>query len=531
MASFDPGELNMIMNRGFEGSPQPLIPVYVNRVSAEGITYYKMMQDGQNLLTIGEISAWCAGSLSGTRDIFFSSVVANAPDDPYNGAAGVRVTWWGQDGAGRLNLKIIDKDGNVLPNINYDCWYYKENVVEEYKGMATLTFAWSRHHNQLMFAVKCTSMHIKNTDFNDANAVQWVNGTQWTDNQPFYYWYHQNDSGYYDPDNEVPEIDSGGGGGSWYRPSDSIGFSGLPSLDILSFGMVSMYKMTSAEMQSLAAYLWTDDFFDNIIKNWQDPFQNIINIAFVPMGAEITSSAAIVQIGNKPTGVSGGKLSKSLYEKDFGQINLQELYRNFADYAPYTKLRIYLPGAGVRELNPDDYMDGSLHLKAFIDLFSGTCVYQLMSIRHGRSHIVDHYEANLLTQIPITGANFIDAYKSKINGAMQIASGAVSGNPAPVISGMVEGITAKPSYEKSGGVSGAAMRLSVQSPYIFFDTPQLRQAKNFRELHGYVSNIYAKLGDCTGFTSIKYMDPSGLKAPDTVKDRIISKLTDGVYIK
>ena len=46
-----------------------------------------------------------------------------------------------------------------------------------------------------------------------------------------------------------------------------------------------------------------------------------------------------------------------LYEKDFGQINLQELYRNFADYAPYTKLRIYLPGAGVRELNPDDYMD------------------------------------------------------------------------------------------------------------------------------------------------------------------------------
>ena len=127
MASFDPGELNMIMNRGFEGSPQPLIPVYINRVTEEGIQYHRMMQDGQNLMTIGEISAWCAGSLSGTRDIFFSSVVANAPDDPYNGAAGVRVTWWGEDGNGRLNLRILDQDGNVLPNINYNCYYFKES--------------------------------------------------------------------------------------------------------------------------------------------------------------------------------------------------------------------------------------------------------------------------------------------------------------------------------------------------------------------------------------------------------------------
>ena len=556
MASFTPDELNIIFSRGFEGTTGPLIPTKVDRQSYWGIPYYKPQEVPQMVLEIGDVDAFCAGSISFTRDIWFSTVTVNAPYDPYNGAKGIRVRVFAEGGQGRVNIKYLDADGNVLPAVNYDGYLQKESVGLRYFGNVYLSLCYNTYQNEMLFGMVVDLLQDMNASMLvTLLPVVWVNGTQWTDNQPWVYWMRQNTSGYYDPEEEVPGLGEGGGGGGWYRNSDTVGFSGLPSLDVLAFGFVSMYQLTAGEMTSLATYLWSDNFIENIKKAWQDPFQNIINVSFVPLNNELTGASGTIKIGNCSSGITGNKLSKSLYEKDFGSINLKELYCNFADYAPFTKLRIYLPGAGVRDINPDDYMDGSIHLKAYIDLFSGTCVYQLLSQRHGRTHVVDHYEANIMTQIPITGRNFIDAYKSVINGVATIASGAVTGQALAVpykkagarkraqreaaiqnnaIDTAVDTgnnlLNIKPSYEKTGSVSGSAMRLSVQTPYIFFDTPQLRQASNFRQLHGYTSNLYARLGDCTGYVSVKYIDLKGINAPDEVKERILSSLTNGIHI-
>lgn len=532
MASFTPDEKNIVLTRGFEPADGfvPLVPVESHEKMFDGFRFYEYSGPPQQIYEIGDIADWCNGNIHKSA-IFWVSAVTAESEDYYNGSKKISVTI-GDNGAGHGTIVVRYLDENDIPNASY---YYGEcrNITPDfiYSGTCYLCLAFWRgnlvftYSYGLIMARNYTPMKLVSV-----NAFDVVNPSTWDDNQPFKYWYDGNDSGYYDMEEEVPALEPGGGGGGWYRPSDTIGFSGLPSLDVLAFNMVSMYKMTAAEMSALSTYLWSNDFITNIQKNWQDPFQNIINLAFVPLSSELTTSSAYVKIGNVTTTCSGARLTKSLYEKDFGSINMKELYKNFADYAPYTKLRIYLPGAGVRELNPDDYMDGSIHLKAYIDLFNGTCVYQLLSIRHGRQHIVDHYQANILTQIPVTGANFINAYASIINGAAQMASGVVSGNPAGVIGGATSIMTAKPTYEKSGSVTGSAMRLSVQSPYIFFDTPQLRQPTNFRQLNGYTSNIYARLGDCTDYVRVKYMDISGINAPDNIKQKILDSLYKGVHI-
>lgn len=527
MASFTPEQKDIILNRGFQGAEgnPPLIPVESHEISFDGFYFYEYNTLPQQIYNIGDIVEWCDGNINKSA-IFWVSAITAESEDYYNNSVEIAVTI-GNDGNGKgtIRIQFADKDDN--PNIsNYEGMVSKTSSGGDflYSGNCYLCLAFVRGEllftvsHELITALNYTPMRVVTTQ-----GFTVVNGTQWGANQPFLYWMEQNNSDYYDPEAQVPEIEEGGGGGGFYRPSDTNWFSGLPALDILDFGIVSQYQVNTAAMMNLALYLWSDNFIDNIKKAWASPFENIINLSFVPLNSEIVGSNANIEIGNINTGVESKRIKKSLYAKDFGSINLKELYNNFADYSPYTKLSIYLPGCGIKNLNPDDYMDGTIYLIGYIDLFSGTIVYQTGSVRHGKRHIVDHYEGNIQTSIPITGANYFSAYQSAINGLAQMGSGNILGAANNFMN-------IKPDYGKASGVSGSAMRLSLQKPYIFFDTPQLKQAKQFRQLYGYVSNQYEKLGNCTGYVSIKYIDLSGVNAPESVKDRILEKLRAGVHI-
>lgn len=557
MASFTPDELNIVLNRGFQGETQPIIPVVANRMTYYGIPYTKCEEQPQPIVDIGEVDDFIAGNINFTRDFWVSAVTVNAELDPYDGAKAIRITVDGDGTQGHVNIRYLDEQGNVLPQVNYNGYFLKEVSDIRYIGHVWLALTYFTRDSEILFGMFCPMIVNKNTGTPiDSLPVQLVNGTQWTPNQPWVYWMEQNTSDFYDPEAQVPELESGGGGGGFYRSSDTDWFSPLPSLNILSFGFISQYKLSAADATSLANYLWSDSFIDNIKKAWQSPFENIISLAIMPLNNEIATTQAVIKIGNLDSSITSDKLTVNLVKKNFGSINLKELYNNFADYAPFTRLNLYIPAVGIKTVNPDDYMDGELHLEANIDTFSGTIVYQLGSIRHGRQHIVDQYEGNISCQIPITGNSFIDMYKNIISGIATVASGAVSGSAlaVPLAKGASQASKAmrtaqqientidtgaaastgilnlKPNYEKTGSVTGSAMRLSMQTPYLFFDTPQLAQGKNFRQLHGYTSNLYRKLEDCTGFVSVKYIDLSGVNAPESVKDRILEKLRAGVHI-
>ena len=522
MPNFTPDQLNAVLNRGFKGEPFPIVPVVVNRVS-DPTPYYQAVSTPQNLLNLGTCSDISSGLYVIDQDLWSTDEITT--EDYYNTFNSINCTVTGSF----VEIKYMHDFNTQLPprtgNSFTDEVHLGPTTLKK-MGNVYLTFVYSNYDNRLHFAI-CYEMLVNISvipvDPIATNVIEFISDTTWGDNLPWLYLYEQGDPDWYDVESQVPDLPEGGGGGGFYRPSDTIGFSGLPSLDILSFGIVHMYKLGSTDAQGLSAFLWSDSFYDNIIKNWQSPFDNIISLAFVPLNAEIPVTSGTISIGNVSTGVTSAKISSSLIEKDFGSINFKELYCNFADYAPYTKLKIYLPMVGVRDINPDDYMDGRCYLKCYIDIFTGTCVYQLLSQRHGRQHVVDHYQGSIRTEIPITGRNFIDAYKAVINSAASIASGNVTGTMSSLLD-------IKPTYQKSGSVSGSAARLSVKVPYVFFDTPQLRQGTNFRQLHGYVSNTHQKLGDCTGFVSVKYIDLSGLNAPEAVKDSILNKLYKGIHI-
>lgn len=416
MASFTPEQKDIILNRGFQGAEgyAPLIPVNSHRIYFDGISFFEYDTVPQQIYNIGDIVEWSNGNIHKSA-IFWVSAVTAESEDYYNNSVEIAVTI-GDDGNGKGTIRIQFANKDDTPNISN----YETTVTPQlpggdflYSGNCYLCLAFV--DGELLFTVSyelITALNYTPMRVVTTQGFTPVSPTQWVSNQPFLYWLEQNNSDYYDSESQVPPISEGGGGGGFYRPSDTNWFSGLPALDILNFGIVSQYQVAAADMIALARYLWSDNFIDNIKKAWASPFENIINLSFVPLNSEIVGSNTSIEIGNINTGVVSKRLTKSLYEKDFGSINLKELYNNFADYSPYTKLSAYLPGCGIKNLNPDDYMDGTIYLIGYIDLFSGTIVYQTGSVRHGKRHIVDHYEGNIQTSIPITGANYFSAYQS-----------------------------------------------------------------------------------------------------------------------
>jgi hypothetical protein len=537
--AFTPEEINVITTRGVEGIEFPIVCTPINRVVPPGATtgyFYIPEETTQNILFLGTYAEFIAAPRTvPVTKIWTSPVTYEESGKILNGANNIRYSMdpIGQNEGQRITVYFY-ADDTLL------------NIGQFYIGVTTnmrvgnynispgepiyLCFTYNNRDNTIYPAVSCAYVStIVGDNSRYDNVCILGSRTSFQDyNQPWEGWVHQSDSDWYEIDSQVPPMTGGGGGGGFYRESDTVGFTPLPALDIANFGIFGIYKMSETSMQNLAHFLWSPNFIDNLLKNWADPFNNIVSIGFVPMDAELTGVSQEISIGNVNTGVNAVKLNKTLFKKDFGRINFKELYKNFADYSPFTKLQIYLPAAGIKELNPDNYMDGYLHLEANIDIFSGTMVYQLLSERHGRTFVVDQYQGSILTQIPITGQNFIQAYQAVINGVAAVGSGKVG---SVNLGGMADTIfNIKPTYEKAGGVSGSANRLSAHVPYIFFDTPQLREAKNFRTLNGYVSNRYEKLQDCKGFVSVKYIDISGINAPEGVKDRILEKLRNGVHI-
>lgn len=335
----------------------------------------------------------------------------------------------------------------------------------------------------------------------------------------------------------APTGGEAGGGGMYNRPDEEIPVPALPSISVCDTGFISLYVMTTAEMQQLGNYLWSNSFYSNIIKNFQDPFNNIVSLQMVPFTP--TGTSGHVKIGNVDTGVTGDKLSTSFFEVYCGVKYTQEYFKTFADYAPYTKVHIYLPYCGIFELNPDDIFSkdgGGIKVTYHIDVFSGSCIAYVECNSGGKWHVLQQHAGNISAQFPITGANFASVYIGAINAIGSVAGGAATGGAMGVLGGGISGMNsimnAKPEFQRSGGVTSVSGIMGIQYPYLIYSTPQYIVAENFRDVKGHVSNLKCTVSSCSGFlqASADNSELSGIGCTAYELDLIRNLLAEGIYI-
>ena len=353
----------------------------------------------------------------------------------------------------------------------------------------------------------------------------------------------------YDPenpfDNKQPNGDEGGGAPS-DDGSDPVDVPDLPTLDISDLGGINLYRVTAADVKALLAYLNSATPGDNILKWFTNPIQAIVSLHVLPYPVEVIGSDAIKVLGLSATGTAGYKI-KQFQEWELGGVRVPYGFDNtFLDYEPFTKVSIYLPFVGIRQLDTDEVMGQNLSVTYQFDNVSGSCI-AFITVNGAFRYT---FSGSCAIGIPISQSNWGQTYMAAATiaaggvtgaigagvGAMAGATsmGAVAGQAAlgagqgiATASGLGSAI-GKPSVSRSGSISGAASALGVPYPYLIIERATKASSANPAPVTGLISGRTLPLGSLSGYNIIESVHLSGVPATASELDEIERLLYQGV---
>lgn len=337
----------------------------------------------------------------------------------------------------------------------------------------------------------------------------------------------------FDPNSAGGNSGQGGGTGTFDGTGDSIDFQDLPTLSAVDAGFITLYSPTRTQLNALAQYMWTTDFIDNIKKLFGNPMDAILGLSIVPALPPLSGEREVA-VGFISTGVNMSVLSSQYVKVDCGSLSIKEYWGSALDYSPYTKIQLYLPYVGVREINTDDVMNKTIHVVYNIDVLSGSLTAQ---VKCGNS-VLYQFSGTCSSSIPVTGRDLTQIITSGLNiAAATGAFVATAGISAPVSASMaLSGImttannvmNAKPRIEHSGSMGGTNGLMGIQTPYLIVERPRQSLPKDYNTFQGYPSNITKKLSELNGYTEVESIHLENISCTTQELDEIERLLKGGV---
>lgn len=343
--------------------------------------------------------------------------------------------------------------------------------------------------------------------------------------------------------NPYPNSTSSGGGGygGGSRYSEPCGDDSIPTDGVVGSGVVDLYLLTKAEMNSFAQYLYTgitDSISNSIKKILANPLDGVVTAHMIRMTPSISGIGNIKYCGFD-TGCSASLISTEYYKAVY-EIGISSFYDNFLDYAGNTQLQIYIPYIGTKELDINEFIGGTLKLVMKYDIISGSIIAQIYSKlnQKGFNHVnlnscLYQFTGTCVRPIPITGSNWSSLFGSLT--AMTI--GVMTENPVAVAGGIGSLAGGMVKTSSSSSVGSSFGYLDSQEPYIILTHPEPSVPDHFTYSRGYKTNVtvpYLKDAidwDDDNFLKVRQdsLDLKGLHATDEEKQEIAKLLYEGVY--
>lgn len=329
------------------------------------------------------------------------------------------------------------------------------------------------------------------------------------------------------------ESTPGGQNGNFDDSSDNIDVPTLPTTTASSCGMVKMYEMNLSQTQALAGYLWSGatEFYENLTKMFNDPMDSIVSLALAPIKPNVSAQTTIEICKYAIDTVTGFPLTSQYASLDCGTIKIEPYWGNALDYAPYTKASIYLPFIGTQELNIDDVMGRTVGVIYNIDLLSGACACLITC----DGSVMYNFSGNVISQIPVSGKNALEMYKSVISAVTNTALAVGTGAGGAVLAGeaVSNGLSvmgSKMTVQRGGTISATNGVLGVKFPYITILRANQSLPADFHYFKGYPSNITGKISDLSGYTEVEYVHVTGINATENELEMIENILKEGFII-
>lgn len=319
------------------------------------------------------------------------------------------------------------------------------------------------------------------------------------------------------------------GSGKYDITSIPISVPGLPSLGFANSGLGRLFTPTSGQLNQFAAWLYSDSILDTLAKLWSNPMDLIVSLGIVPITPTNTGAITTLKIGGINTGVEMTPITNEYQELNCGNINITEFYGSSLDYNE-TKISIYLPYIGVRELKTDEVMDGALNVKYHIDLATGSCIAFVTCKRDRLDSVLYQFEGNIFVQMPLMARDFSQVYQSIIRSGVDAVSGGSMSTVAGAVDSAINVMNNKPNVSKSGGIGACGGLMGIRTPYIIIERPIQSKPENYETYYGVPCNVDFTLSELSGFTKIDTLVANTLTCTKEEQDAIIARLKEGVII-
>lgn len=325
------------------------------------------------------------------------------------------------------------------------------------------------------------------------------------------------------------------------------------------------YALTYAEVNSLIKELQTPSFLDNISKLFSDPMSNIISLSIFPFDVaklyygdnQTTEKIKINIVTLSTSGVAlGSNAIPDLRPSttpllDLGSATISPHFNNFLDYAPYTKIELYLPYVGFVTLNNSEVLGKTIRIKYAVDLYSGKCTAFVTAGDSSTETIILTRTGDMGVQIQIAGSSGAEISRRLLNLGMQTTQNTVNyaaGLAGSIATGnVVGGVTQTTGYLsstalnavsamqqpviRSGSMSPANNLYSPQYAYIVYTRPRIVRPANYNHHYGRPCGRQYKLADLSGYTVIDRCDMRRFTtATKSEIDEIESLLKSGVIL-
>lgn len=174
---------------------------------------------------------------------------------------------------------------------------------------------------------------------------------------------------------------------------------------------------------------------------------------------------------------------------DCGSIQIDETFKSVMDYAPFSRLTIFLPFIGFQELDVSMVMNNVLHVVYTVDVLSGRCLAKLFVVIEENECCIAEYGGTI-------ASDEVFSSSGQYNGSYELLT---------------------------------SMQLGDLQTYVLISNKEPLEG-NVSEYDGYPTNEVIKVGDVTGFIAYDNIFAVGMTATETEKREIESILKSGVLV-
>lgn len=328
---------------------------------------------------------------------------------------------------------------------------------------------------------------------------------------------------------------------------DSNGYNGIGLL-------TTQYALTSKRTQQLGWKLWGASFVELLEKVNNNPIENVISLKVFPRDFSGTDEEVV--LGNVEMGVNGAKITNEnySYKWDIGTFTVRKKYNSFLDFTPFTKVSIWLPFIGLKDLDTSLFMGKTVSLRYIVDIITGACKAEL---RYNGAMLAD-FEGSMGIDVSLTASNRAQVEAAFISNTVSSVTrnigGIVSGGAGMGSEGLdtnfsgggkgaiIQGVanigsdllqSALNQYHTTSGGSPSPACSAYQSrdAYLIYDRPTYQDLKVFNMTHGRMCMLSRTLGTLQGFTKCNPMiDLSGIPCTEEERSMLLSILSSGFFI-